>query len=164
MSSRMSIHLSSSGMCKASIDTASSHNMDHPLISDSLSACTCSDWLGTLAHWCGFRHWTFNLGGNWGITWRSLLCSTAADKGNVVDVLPSSICRISLLVASTKMAGKSLVSGSILNLWLVSLPSQVNEIQPVDVSTKQPTNMPCDAPLPEASCVTSLYSSSARTM
>lgn len=49
------------------------------------------------------------------MTWRSEFCRTAADNGKVVDVRPSSICNISLLVASTNIAGKSFVSGSICN-------------------------------------------------
>lgn len=156
MSSRISMHLSSSGMWRASMEMASSQSIDQPRISESLSAWTWSDWLGTLAHWWGFRHWTLSLGGNWGMTWRSEFWSTAADRGKVVEVRPSSICKISLLVASTNIAGNNFVSGSILNLWLVSLPSHVKDTQPVTVSTKQPTNIPCDAPLPDASCVTSL--------
>lgn len=51
-----------------------------------------------------------------GITCRSELFRTAADNGSVVEVRPSSICSISLLVASTKIAGNSFVSGSIWNL------------------------------------------------
>lgn len=65
ISSRISMHLSSSGKCKANMDTGSSHNILQPLISDSFKACTSRDWFGTLAHWCGLRHCTFNLGGNW---------------------------------------------------------------------------------------------------
>lgn len=65
INSRTSIHLSSSGMCTASMEIGSSQSILHPLISDNFKAWTCSDWLGTRAHWCGLRHWTFNLGGNW---------------------------------------------------------------------------------------------------
>lgn len=59
------MHLSSSGMWIASIDMGSSQSMLQPLMSDNLRAWTWRDWLGTRAHWLGFRHWTFNLGGNW---------------------------------------------------------------------------------------------------
>jgi len=50
-----------------------------------------------------------------GITCLSEFWSRAAERGRVVDVLPNSICITSLLVASTKMAGKTFVSGSIYN-------------------------------------------------
>jgi len=64
INSNMSIHLSSSGMWRASMDTASSQSILQPRMSDSFRAWTCRDWLGTRAHWWGFKHCTLSLGGN----------------------------------------------------------------------------------------------------
>jgi hypothetical protein len=64
INSNMSMHLSSSGMWSANMDTGSSQSILQPRISDSFKACTCKDWLGTRAHWLGFKHCTLSLGGN----------------------------------------------------------------------------------------------------
>lgn len=64
INSNMSIHLSSSGMWSANIDTGSSQSILQPRMSDSFRAWTCRDWLGTRAHWWGFKHCTLSLGGN----------------------------------------------------------------------------------------------------
>lgn len=142
MSSRISIHLSSSGIWRASIETGSSHSVDHPRSSDNLRAWIFKNAFGTRAHWWGFRNWVFNLGGNYkvrvtkinlsenlyvhmswvnkyiylctcGVKCFPELSNTADDNGNVVGVLPSSNCNMSLLVASTNTAGNNFVPGSI---------------------------------------------------
>ena len=64
INSNMSIHLSSSGMWRANMDTGSSQSILQPRMSDSFRAWTCRDWLGTRAHWWGFKHCTLSLGGN----------------------------------------------------------------------------------------------------
>lgn len=58
------MHLSSSGMWSANMDTGSSQSILQPRMSESFRACTCKDWLGTRAHWWGFKHCTLSLGGN----------------------------------------------------------------------------------------------------
>jgi hypothetical protein len=58
------MHLSSSGMWSANMDTGSSQSILQPRMSDSFKAWTCRDWLGTRAHWWGFKHCTLSLGGN----------------------------------------------------------------------------------------------------
>jgi len=64
INSNMSIHLSSSGMWRANMDTGSSQSILQPRMSESFRAWTCKDWLGTRAHWWGFKHCTLSLGGN----------------------------------------------------------------------------------------------------
>ncbi len=68
---------------------------------------------------------TLSLGGNCGTLCFPELSRTAEDRGRLLEVLPSSNCTASLLVALKKMAGKSFTPGSILNFCRVSLPSQV---------------------------------------
>jgi hypothetical protein len=46
------------------MDTGSSQSILQPRMSDSFRAWTCRDWLGTRAHWWGFKHCTLSLGGN----------------------------------------------------------------------------------------------------
>ena len=89
---------------------------------------------------------------------------TAADKGKVVWVLPSSNWKASLLEAFKKTEGKSLVPGSMRKRCLISLPSQVKLTTPVDTSTKQPTKSPVEGGFPEGSLDTSAYISSTRIM
>ena len=90
ISSYMSKQRSSSGICNATIDIASSQSSDQPRISDSFKACILSSTFGTRDHWFGFKHWTLSLGGNWGVACFPEFKRTADDKGSVVDVLPSS--------------------------------------------------------------------------
>ena len=66
VSSSMSKHRFSSGICIPIIETGSSQNILQPLTSDSLSTCTLSGKLGTLDHWASFIMWTSSRGGHCG--------------------------------------------------------------------------------------------------
>merc|ERR1719500_17638 len=107
------------------METGSSLRRDQPRMSDSLSAWFTRFRFGTRAQVFGFIHCTFSLCGNCGTMCFPELTITAAERGRVVWVLPSSNCKASLLEALRKTLGKSLVPGSILNLCLISLPSHV---------------------------------------
>ena len=152
---RCNTYLSSSGIWRAIMEMASSHKSDQPLISDNFKAWIFKSTLGTLDHWLGLRHWTFNRPGNCGTLCFPEFNITADDNGKLLDVLPNSNCSASLEVALTKIAGNNLVPGSILNLCLVSLPSQVKLTMPVEVSIKHPMKRPVEGALPDGSWLTS---------